>query len=195
MIHFDMVHIVKVARPNMLQHLLNGDRNKILHNKPYLKNFVLYEIYTSHHNSEEVGIVSHKSILFHDKSSRILICHFTQEFQHEKLSAFAKNMEQSDSSSDDEMPFPQVQPRKTGRKVIACPKLSCGKIYIGGFKQRLLHHIRSKHPKEKNELIKKALTYYPCRDKTPRIQCCKCGKLIAGRAAQMRIHQESKGCS
>lgn len=176
----------------MLQHLLNGDRNKILHTKPYLKNSVLYEIYTSHQNTEEVGIISHESILFHDKSSRILIHHFNQEFQRERISPY---MEQPDSSSDDEMPFPQVQPRKRGRKVIACPKLSCGKIYIGGFKQRLLHHIRSKHPNEKNELIKKALTYYPCRDKTPRIQCPKCGKLIAGRAAQMRIHQESKGCS
>lgn len=88
----------------------------------------------------------------------------------------------------------EMEPRKKARKMLLCPNRGCGKTYNSGHKERLLRHIRKFH--EDDPSINIAINeMFPERgNKIPKRQCNVCKKLIAGRASQMKSHQNSKEC-
>ena len=79
---------------------------------------------------------------------------------------------------------------------LVCPKAQCRKQYVHRHKGKLLSHIMRFHMNdpEHNELMAAFRQLFPERNKTPRKACELCGKLIAGRGAQMRKHQGKSGC-
>lgn len=96
-------------------------------------------------------------------------------------------------TEDSAFPLPG---KPKGRKVIACPKYTCNFIEFNGKKKRLLEHIQ-KHKKESNfnAIQEKFDKMFPPRDKTKSKRTCeKCGKVVAGRGAQLRIHQQGSNC-
>lgn len=93
-----------------------------------------------------------------------------------------------------------ISPRRClkgkGKVSVVCPKLQCRKQYVHRHKGKLLSHIKRFHIKdpEYNKLMAAFKELFPERNKTPKKACELCGKLIAGRGAQMRKHQGKSGC-
>ena len=92
--------------------------------------------------------------------------------------------------------FPELPTKQRGRKLLACPKVTCGKQYKYGKRKNLFDHVQKFHKDDpdfhnlKSDLDK----LFPLRDKTKRRTCAVCGKQIAGRATQMKHHQQSAAC-
>lgn len=83
-----------------------------------------------------------------------------------------------------------------GKVSVVCPKVHCRKQYVHRHKGKLLSHIKRVHinDPEYNKLMAAFKQIFPERNKTPKKACMLCGKLIAGRGAQMRKHQRKSGC-
>jgi hypothetical protein len=98
-----------------------------------------------------------------------------------------EEMEEGDEEQHEETPA-------KGRRLLECPIEACGKTYQGGVVQRLVNHVRSAHADEP-DLDKYLMEVNGSRPhKTPKVQCNRCGKMIAGRASQMAAHQKSSNC-
>ena len=77
---------------------------------------------------------------------------------------------------------------------LKCPKPSCSQTYQGGVLKRLRSHIANAHADDP-DLEQYQMAVDDARpNKIPQKECESCGKKIAGRAAQMRIHQNSRNC-
>ena len=81
-----------------------------------------------------------------------------------------------------------------GRRQLKCPKPSCGQTYAGGILKRLRRHIDTAHADDP-ELEQYRREVEDTRpNKTPKQECDRCGKMIAGRGSQMKSHQNSSKC-
>lgn len=99
---------------------------------------------------------------------------------------------------------PQHLPKRDGdRKCVVCPKVVCRRLYVVCRKQyahrhkwKLINPTKRNHidDPDYNKLISKFKLLFPDRNKTPKKACEMCGKLIAGRGAQMKKRQRNSGC-
>lgn len=77
-------------------------------------------------------------------------------------------------------------------KIVHCPKPLCPWYSKNPRRQILARHIRAQHGDL--SLIEIGRKLFPEHNKVAKRQCVKCGKLIAGRASQMKKHQRSSRC-
>jgi len=79
-------------------------------------------------------------------------------------------------------------------KGVKCPK--CDKTYQGGNVQRLRDHIAKEHSRDPDylELESTVDKLFPPRNKTRKVECPECGKLIAGSVTNLKRHQGSRLC-
>lgn len=93
-----------------------------------------------------------------------------------------------------------VSPKRCQKRIygnsVVCPKATCHKQYKHRHKLKLLNHIEKHHRTDPdyNKLFANFRLIFPERNKTPRKACSVCGKLIAGRGAQMNKHQRTSAC-
>lgn len=96
--------------------------------------------------------------------------------------------EEKEDHDDDRQGDPQ------GGRELKCPKPSCSQTYHGGVLKRLRSHIAKAHADDPH-LEQYQMAVDDARpNKIPKKECERRGKKIAGRAAQMRIHQNSRNC-
>lgn len=111
----------------------------------------------------------------------------------------ADSIDESDDSDTEEEGvniYPKLPTKRQGRKTVVCPKILCSSQYKHGQKQKLLRHINNCHSDDPEflNLMAAFRIHFPERNKTPKRPCNLCGKMIAGRGAQLSKHKRGSGC-